>query len=152
MKTIGLLAAMALLLSACGVISNTRERVANIFAPSPEQLAQRPLRPLVPPNQVVRTVDARVPIAAVTAVEITPTTAGLLITASGTSATTGAYGAELVEVARNASGITYDLRVFPSGGIGDARLTAATTLSAAQSAGIRQITVRGAQGSVSRRR
>ncbi|MGR3468131.1 MAG: hypothetical protein ACU0CI_09635 [Shimia sp.] len=152
MKSLGLLAACAALLSACGVVSNTRERVANVFAPSPEQIAARPLRPLVPPGQTVQTVDARVPITAVTAVDITPTTAGLLVTAAGTSATPGAYGAELVEVARTANAITYDLRVFPSGGAGDARLTAATTLSSGESRGIRQITVRGAQGSLSRRR
>ena len=94
----------------------------------------------------------------ITEFEIARTPAGAILRATGVAATQGSYNAQLVLIDSTDGNLVYEFRVsLPDGfnDIGTTRsrtISAATELSAAELAGVRQITVRGARNARSSRR
>lgn len=145
-----LMICLALGLSGCARLADSRVNPMNWFGRSSEVAATPETRvPLIPSGGVVE-VDNRALIETVTDLLIERTPGGAIIRASGVAATQGYFNAELVLTGIEGGVARYDFRVEAPAGyeaVGSARsrqITVAIDLSRAELAGIRSIEVRGA--------
>lgn len=109
---------------------------------------------LVPEGATSAPIELRVPVEQITALRSDRTPDGIIVTATGLAATTGAYNAGLVATGRTGNTLTLEMRAElpPQALAGTQLLTAAIALSNQEVAGIQTIVVRGRQGSLSTRR
>lgn len=151
---------LALMLSGCARLATSRLNPVNWFGPSAPVANTTPdgaLRPLVAVGEAVA-VDTRVVIDQIIALQIEPTRSGAILRATGLAATQGFYNAGLVLAASDNGDVTYDFRVAAPAGFeaigteASRRITVALELSAAELAGLRSVTVRGAQNARESRR
>lgn len=162
LRIISLLALLVLTTSGCARVSESRLNPFNWFGsgeaveidPTTGQpvIDRARIRPLVPASRVTQTVDARPLVAEVTQLEITPTIGGVIIRATGDSATAGSFSAELTLREASSEGLFLDMRAFQQTGAGGGSVTVARFISDADLGSARTITVRGASNSLSRRR
>ena len=150
----------ALSVTGCARMADSKLNPFNWFGRSSEVATtqQTQLAPLVPANARGQIVDSRRMIDTITEFEIARTPAGAILRATGVAATQGSYNAQLVLIDSTDGNLVYEFRVsLPDGfnDIGTTRsrtISAATELSAAELAGVRQITVGGARNARSSRR
>lgn len=162
LRTISILALVALTASGCARISESRLNPFNWgLGGEPEEIDpatgapvidRSQIRPLIPPDRIIRTVDNRPLVAEVTQLEITPTVGGIVIRASGRAASQGAFSAELTVAEASSAGLILDMRAFQEGGAGGGNVTIARFISDGDLGGVSTITVRAATNSLSRRR
>ncbi|MEM1100320.1 MAG: hypothetical protein AAGH73_02165 [Pseudomonadota bacterium] len=143
-----------LCLGGCARISESRFNPLNIFRgdDTPRAIDPATIRPLVPADRVVQSVDARPLVASISELEVTPTVGGVIVRARGTATAGGAYSADLTTAQASAEGITLDFRAFQGRGPGGGQVTVARFLSDAQLGSARTVSVRSASNSLSRRR
>ncbi|MEO0676666.1 MAG: hypothetical protein AAFZ02_03825 [Pseudomonadota bacterium] len=153
-RLICLMVATALLLGGCARISESRFNPLNIFRSEEERAVIDPadIRPLVPPDRVVQTVEARPLVSQLAELEVTPTIGGVIVRASGTASASGAFSAQLTTRAVSSDVIELDFRAFQGTGPGGGRVTAARFFSDEELGSARTISVRSATNSLSRRR
>ena len=144
-----LLLAMAVALSGCGAVGESR------FNPLNWSFGRSSGPAAVP----VAVADTRPSVPAVTGLVVEPTRGGAVIRATGLAGRQGWHGAELVQVASPAPGIlAYRFVAEPPAGptpVGPDRtrtLTAADWRSSAALSGVREIRVSGAANAVTARR
>ena len=151
---------LGLLLSGCARLADSRLNPMNWFgrsAPVANTTPDGELRPLIPFGEGVA-VESRPIIDQIIEMQIEPTRSGAILRATGLAATQGFYNAELVLVGSENGDVTYDFRVAAPAGFeaigteASRRITVALELSNAELAGIRNITVRGAQNARGSRR
>ena len=162
LRIISLLALVVLTTSGCARVSESRFNPFNWWGnsqaveidPTTGQpvIDRASIRPLVPPSRVTQTVDARPLVAEVTQLEITPTIGGVIVRATGRSATAGSFSAELTLREASSEGVFLDMRAFQRTGAGSGSVTVARFISDGDLGGARTITVRGETNSLSRRR
>ncbi|MEM1374418.1 MAG: hypothetical protein AAGF78_08575 [Pseudomonadota bacterium] len=162
LRTISILALVALTASGCARITESRLNPANWgLGGTPEEIDpatgapvidRSEIRPLIPPGRIIRTVDNRPLVAEVTQLEITPTIGGIVIRASGRAAAAGSFSAELTVAEASSAGLILDLRAFQETGAGSGAVTVARFVSDSDLGGLSTITVRAATNSLSRRR
>jgi len=153
LRSLSLLLCLALGLSACARLADSRINPLNWFGRSTEVAVAPagPVRPLVTPGRGVTVVDARVRIETVTDVSIERTPGGAILRATGLAATQGYFNAQLVLVEAADGVAVYEFRVEAPPGFeaigseASRRITVAETLDAATLAALRTIEVRGAQ-------
>ena len=151
MKTSLLLCLGVILLSAgCARVAQIPETIGSIFDGKPKEIRPEDIRPLVPENKVVRSIDARPVVQQVTSLEITPTSGGVVVSATGTAKAAGTYSAQLVELSRAGGTLVFSLRSFTGSGGGGRTVSVAEFVSNTDLAGITRIEVQGAQNSLSR--
>ena len=159
--TLPLILCLGLLLPGCARLADSRFNPLNWFGgstPVASVQADGTPRPLLPEGGGGTVADARATIDQILDVQIERTTSGAILRATGLAATQGFYNAELVLVASDTGDITYEFRVVAPEGFeaigteASRRITVALTLSAAELAGIRSITVRGLQNGRTTRR
>jgi hypothetical protein len=159
-RIVSTLLCLGLLLGGCAKLSQSRFNPLNWFAPSAPVVATTAdgtPQPLVPASTGV-VVETRVLIDQIIDMQIDPTGSGAILRATGLAATQGFYNAELVLAAADNGAVTYDFRVAAPAGFeaigteASRRITVALELSAAELAGIRSVTVRGAQNARESRR
>ncbi len=160
LRSLTLILCLGLMLSGCAKLANSRLNPLNWFGPSApvsNTTADGQLRPLVTVAEAT-VVDSRVLIDQIVEMQVDPTSSGAILRATGLAATQGFYNAELVLAASENGDVTYDFRVAAPAGFeaigteASRRITVALELSNAQLAGIRNITVRGAQNARGSRR
>lgn len=162
LRTISILALVALTASGCARVSESRLNPFNWGGGGePEEIDpatgapvidRSEIPPLIPQNRIIRTVDARPLVAAVTQLEITPTVGGIVIRATGRAETAGAFAAELTLAEATTAGIILDMRAFQETGSGGGNVTIARFISDGDLGAVSTITVRAATNSLSRRR
>lgn len=108
-----------------------------------EAQAQQPqdIRPLVPTNKIIRQVDGRALVQSLSGLEITPSSGGMIVRASGTAAKAGTYSTQLVEHSRSGGTLVLEFRTFQGEGRGPQNLTAAQFFTNGDLAGINRIEV-----------
>jgi hypothetical protein len=154
MKAITTLLIGAMLVTGCARLAESRLNPLNWFGRA-ERVATTPdrseLRPLVPPGARAAAQDSRPLIASITTLAIEPTLQGAIIRAEGQAASGGWFNAELVAVDLTDGVLTYEFRATPpvSATGGTTTITAATTLTRTQLAGVRTIRVIGATDALS---
>ena len=154
-RLICLILVASMTISGCARISESRFNPFNLFRGGDGEAAQAApvnVRPIVPEDRVVQTVDARPLVAQVTELEITPTIGGVVVRAQGTATASGAFSAELTTAGFDATQITLDMRAFQGGGPGTGTISVARFFSDAELGGARVISVRSASNTLSRRR
>lgn len=163
--TLSLILGLGLLLPGCARLADSRFNPLNWFGgstPVASVQADGTPRPLLPEGGGGTVADARATIDQILDVQIERTTSGAILRATGLAATQGFYNAELVLVpvqsGSDTGDITYEFRVAAPAGFeaigteASRRITVALTLSAAELAGIRSITVQGLQNGRTTRR
>ena len=155
-RVISVVTLAALLLSGCARVSESRLNPFNWFGGNRGGDAQivdpADIRPLVPADRVVQVVDGRPLVAQITQVDLTPTSDGIIVRASGIATAAGAYSGELTTASVGDGTIALDFRAFQGGGAGDGTITVARFLSFGELGNTRTITVRSASNAVTRRR
>lgn len=139
LRPLPLLLIVALAVSGCARLSQSRLNPANWFGPS------RPAT-TAPPRAAAP--DTRLPVAEVIDMALEPTESGAILRATGTMSGTGWHDARLVPVADAPGVLAYEFRAAPPpGGIGGGTqvIVVARSLGAGDLAGISRVEVR-AQG------
>lgn len=148
-----LLLILTLTATGCARVAESRLNPLNWFGSStPANVdAQGNLRPLVTADMINRTVDGRILIDSITALEVNRTPDGAIVRATGVAATQGGFNAQLVPVASDGGVLTLAFRVEvpqgfqPQGPAATRQITVARALSNADLAGIRSIRVQAAR-------
>ena len=148
------------MLTGCARLAESRLNPLNWFgrsAPVVATTADGQIQPLVPPGQAAAQ-DTRVVIDQIVDLQIEQTSSGAIVRATGLAATQGFYSAELVLASSADGNLVYDFRVMAPEGFeaigteASRRITVALELSVAELAGVRSVTVRGAQNARETRR
>jgi hypothetical protein len=153
-----LILCLGLTLTGCSRFADSRLNPLNWFGRSAPVVATTPDGQPVPLVTQTAAQDTRVVIDQVIEMQIEPTTSGAIVRATGLAATQGFYNAELVLAGSADGNVIYDFRVAAPAGFeaigteASRRITVALDLSAAELAGIRSVTVRGAQNARESRR
>jgi hypothetical protein len=153
-----LILCLGLILTGCARFADSRLNPLNWFGRSAPVVATTPDGQPVPLVTQTAAQDTRVVIDQVLEMQIEPTTSGAIVRATGLAATQGFYNAELVLTGSADGNVIYDFRVAAPAGFeaigteASRRITVALDLSAAELAGIRSVTVRGAQNARESRR
>ena len=156
MRTVTFFLCLALGLTACARITESRLNPFNWFGPSQRVVAtpvQQQVRPLVPEGAIRVVQDRRTVIDRVIDVRVNRTPTGAIVEATGVAATQGYFHAELVPVSLANGTLTYDFRVEAPpafevvGSEFSRRITAAERLDRDEVAAIRRVVVRGARES-----
>ena len=151
---------LGLMLTGCARLADSRLNPLNWFgrsAPVVATTADGQVQPLVPPGQAAAQ-DTRVVIDQIVDLQIEQTSSGAIVRATGLAATQGFYSAELVLASSADGNLVYDFRVMAPEGFeaigteASRRITVALELSVAELAGVRSVTVRGAQNAREARR
>ena len=151
--TLTLILCLGLVLTGCARLAESRLNPLNWFgrsAPVVATTADGQIQPLVPPGQAAAQ-DMRVVIDQIVDLQIEQTSSGAIVRATGLAATQGFYSAELVLASSADGNLVYDFRVMAPEGFeaigteASRRITVALELSVAELAGLRSVTVRGAQ-------
>ena len=154
-RVISVITLAALLLSGCARVSESRLNPFNWFGNrggEAQVVDPANIRPLVPADRVVQVVDGRPLVAQVTQVDLTPTSDGIIVRASGIATAAGAHSGELTTASVGDGTIALDFRAFQGGGAGDGTITVARFLSFGELGNTRSISVRSASNVVTRRR
>ena len=158
--TLTLILCLGLVLTGCARLAESRLNPLNWFgrsAPVVATTADGQIQPLVPPGQAAAQ-DTRVVIDQIVDLQIEQTSSGAIVRATGLAATQGFYSAELVLASSADGNVVYDFRVMAPEGFeaigteASRRITVALELSVAELAGLRSVTVRGAQNARDARR
>ena len=158
--TLTLILCLGLVLTGCARLAESRLNPLNWFgrsAPVVATTADGQVQPLVPPGQAAAQ-DTRVVIDQIVDLQIEQTSSGAIVRATGLAATQGFYSAELVLASSADGNLVYDFRVMAPEGFeaigteASRRITVALELSVAELAGVRSVTVRGAQNAREARR
>lgn len=144
--------ALLMTLSACAQVSESRFNPVNWFSGSREapQIDQTEARPLVPEGGLTQTVDGRVLVQSVTALNVDRTPGGAIVRAVGIAPTQGYFNAELVSLGVANGVLTLDFRAQqPRGGqtqgsTQSREISAAFVIEPNELAGIRSVRVQGA--------
>ena len=151
--TLTLILCLGLVLTGCARLAESRLNPLNWFgrsAPVVATTADGQIQPLVPPGQAAAE-DTRGVINQIVDLQIEQTSSGAIVRATGLAATQGFYSAELVLASSADGNVVYDFRVAAPAGFeaigteASRRITVALELSVAELAGLRSVTVRGAQ-------
>ncbi|MEM6727184.1 MAG: hypothetical protein AAF618_01675 [Pseudomonadota bacterium] len=148
------------MLSGCSGFSESRFNPMNLLGGggaeeeegAPREVRQENVRPLVPQERVVQTVDTRPLVAQITALEVTPASGGVIVRANGRAAQAGTYSAELTLAAATPTSLTFDMRAFQGAGSGDGRVGVARFVSNEELGSARSITVRANGNTLTRSR
>ena len=160
LRSVTFVLCLGLMLSGCARLAQSRLNPLNWFgasAPVANTTPDGELRPLVTAEQAT-VAETRVLIDQIIDMRVEPTTSGAILRATGLATTQGFYNAELVLAASDNGDVTYDFRVAAPAGFeaigteASRHITVALELSSLQLAGIRNITVRGAQNARGSRR
>ena len=158
--TLTLILCLGLVLTGCARLAESRLNPLNWFgrsAPVMATTADGQIQPLVPPGQAAAQ-DTRAVIDQIVDLQIEQTSSGAIVRATGLAATQGFYNAELVLASSADGNLVYDFRVAAPAGFeaigteASRRITVALELSVAELAGVRSVTVRGAQNARDARR
>ena len=158
--TLTLILCLGLVLTGCARLAESRLNPLNWFgrsAPVVATTADGQVQPLVPPGQAAAQ-DTRVVIDQIVDLQIEQTSSGAIVRATGLAATQGFYSAELVLASCADGNLVYDFRVMAPEGFeaigteASRRITVALEMSVAELAGVRSVTVRGAQNARDARR
>ena len=152
LRVISVCAIALTLVSGCARISESRLNPMNLFSGKDRPERVEDIRPIIPAEKVVQTVDARALVARISELEITPTLGGIIVRASGVATAAGAYSAELTTASISATELVLDFRAFQGEGSGDGRISVARFLSNQELGSVRRIQVRSASGALSRSR
>jgi hypothetical protein len=155
--TLPLLICVALATTGCSRLSESRLNPFSWFdngtAP---RTAKGTLVPLVNPGDLARVVDGRRLVDRLDAVELSRTSTGAILRATGTTAGIGQFNAQLVPVSQGNGTLVFAMRAEVPSTVAQTgqtqRITVAREIPSAQLAGIRTITVQSAVGSSSIRR
>lgn len=157
MRLIPLSLCLALAVSGCARFAESRLNPLNWFGRS-EAVAVADTgtvaaqRPLVPEDRRVRVVEGRPLVAEITALAVDRTRGGALIRATGRTASSGYYNAQLVLASVEGGVMTFAFRAEAPAGVSEAgtaasrTITAATALTDQELAGVRTIRVEAATG------
>lgn len=149
-KTI-LVLGIALMISGCARLAESRLNPVNWFGRSVEATAPNPaaVRPLVPQARVA-VVDARQPIEQIVEMRLDRRPGGAVLTATGLAARQGYFNAELVLVGFENGTLVFQFRAeqpataTPVGAEASRRITAARLLTDSELGGVRTVRVEGA--------
>ena len=148
MRKIGLSLCILVTVAGCARISNSRINPLNWFGksePTPVAVASSEIRPLVPENRSIVTIDQRSMVDTITAASIERTNDGAILTA--TAVTIGApYNAQLRLESVIGNTATYSFVAQNAGGNAPTAITVAEKLDHSQLASIRTIVINGANG------
>lgn len=145
---VALIVITALSLTACGRLSSLGSGSGSIgsgsigsgAATSP---AGGPVRPLIPADHRVVSVDQRQLAGTITAAEVTPGLSGPILRVTGTPRFGGSYNADLVLRGREGSQLIFELRMLGQADQGSEprTITAARVLTQSELAGVRTIRI-----------
>ena len=154
-RPLALLLVASVAVSGCSRISNSKINPMNWFGSKSETavIYEAGQAPALVPTRGAATVDQRVLIESISAVELARMPSGAILRATGLAASQGAYNAELVFVGAEGATATYDFRIETPSGVqvqgaaATREVTAAEVISPEALRTYRTFVVKGARNS-----